>query len=316
MTEAGYSPDVFEKKAVTGELQRLKRDGVTWLAIQVAWFQRTNSSVSIAPGAKTPSDQSVRNLIALCHRTGLRVFLNPFVNSDEANGWQANFAPSSIPAWFKSFEHYLTHYARMAQTTHADLFAIGDEFDSLDAVPQYRPYWLHAIKVARRSYSGPIVYGADWVHYQQVTFWSALDDVGIDAYFPLSSSANPSVTQLAASWRTTAAQIQSWRRRAGLARKGFIITELGYPSEVGAAQNPGTWYPNQPVNLPLQQRCYAATFQTIYRAPWLRGIFWFWWANPSNPNWQGGPKDNGYTLRGKPVEKTLRQYFTAAKGKT
>ncbi len=39
MTEAGYSPDVFGQQAVTGELSRLRRDGVTWLAIQVAWFQ-------------------------------------------------------------------------------------------------------------------------------------------------------------------------------------------------------------------------------------------------------------------------------------
>ncbi len=310
MTEAGYKPGVFDTPQVTGELQRMRRDGVTWLAIQVAWFQDTNASVQIGPDpAKTPTDASVRALIAKAHAMGMRVFLNPFVNSLEGNGWQANFAPSSSAQWFKSFDAYLAHYARLAQSTGADLFAIGDEFDSLDAVPAYRPYWLQAISVARKYYHGPIVYGADYPHYQQVTFWQALDDVGIDAYFPLSQQPNPSVAALAGSWRQTAAQIQAWRQSSGLDRKGFIVTELGYPSEDGAAAQPGSWFPHQPVNLALQQRLYEATLTTIGQEPWLRGLFWFWWANPSNPNWQGGPSDNGYTPRGKPAEATLRKYF-------
>ena len=316
MTEAGYKPNVLTSPQVTRELPRMKRDGITWLAIQVAWFQDTNQSVTIRPSSRfTPSDASVRSLVALAHRQGMRVFLNPFVNSLQGNGWQAKFAPTSPARWFKSFDAYLAHYASLAQQTRADLFAIGDEFDSLDAVPAYRPYWwLQAIAVARRYYHGPIVYGADYPHYQQVTFWQALDDVGIDAYFPLSERPNPSAATLAASWRRYAAEIEAWRKSTGLDRKGFIITELGYPSEDGAAAQPGSWFPRQPVNLALQQHLYEATLSTIAQEPWLRGLFWFWWANPSNPNWQGGTRDNGYTPRGKPAEATLRQYFSHPAG--
>lgn len=312
MTEAGYSPTVFDSSAVTGALSQLRHDGVTWLAIQTAWFQDTNQSVNLYPDAKkTPTDASVTRLIVLAHGHGLRVFLNPFVNSKQGNGWQATFAPSSASAWFQSFDRYLAHYAKLAQADHADLFAIGDEFDSLDAVPAYRSYWLKAIRTVRRYYHGPITYGANYVHYQQVTFWSALDDVGIDAYFPLSTAANPSLGDLEATWRQLTLQIADWRKSTGLDRKPFVITELGYPSEDGAAAQPGAWLPRQPVNLAIQQKCYAATFKTIYQQPWLRAIFWFWWANPSNPNWRGGPTDNGYTLRGKPAETVLRDYFTA-----
>ncbi len=315
MTEAGYKPQVFDTPQVTQELARMKRDGITWLAIQVAWFQATNASVRIAPDpAKTPTDASVRALIARAHASGMRVFLNPFVNSLEGGGWQANFRPASPAKWFLSFDSYLAHYARLAQATHADLFAIGDEFDSRDTVPAYRPYWLRAIAVARRYYHGPIVYGADYPNYQQVTFWQALDDVGVDAYFPLSQESAPSVATLAASWRAVAGEIQAWRKSTGLDRKGFIITELGYPSEDGAAAQPGAWLPHQPVNLVLQQRLYQATLTTIGQEPWLRGLFWFWWANPSNPNWQGGPRDNGYTPRGKPAEATLRHYYNGPGG--
>lgn len=201
----------------------------------------------------------------------------------QGNGWQANFHPQSTAQWFASFDQYLAHYATLAQRDHADLFAIGDEFDTLDSVPANEPYWAQAIRVVRRHYHGPITYGADRRNYQSVTFWPLVDDVGIDAYFPLSSSANPSVKQLENRWNGWADQINRWRQAHHLTHKGFVITELGYPSESGAAQRPGSWYPDKSVNLTIQQKLYMATFETIWRRPWVRGIMWFWWANPSNP---------------------------------
>lgn len=313
MTEAGYTTGVFDTAAVRNSIVHLHQDGVNWLAIQVAWYQQSNTSTTIAPNNKTPTDGSVGRLIALAHHEGMRVFLNPFVNSLQGSGWQAQFHPSSAKTWFASFDKYVAHYAQLGQRDHADLFAIGDEFDSLDNVPGYEPYWAQAISTARRWYHGPITYGADFPHYQSVTFWKLLDDVGIDAYFPLSSSSNPTVPQMESSWNSLVKQIQSWRQSAGLAHKGFLVTELGYPSEDGAAATPGTWFPNQPVNLAIQEKLYLATFQTLWQRPWVKGIMWFWWANPSNPDWEGGPKDNGYTLRGKPAQSVLKRYFVGTK---
>lgn len=311
MTEAGYTPRVFQTSAVTHSIIHLHQDGVNWLSIQAAWFQKTNTSTVIAPNAqKSPTDADVTYLINLAHHEGMRVFFDPFVNSLQGSGWQALFHPTSVTAWFASFDTYLAHYAKLAQRDHVDMLAIGDEMDSLDDVPAYQPYWAKAIKMTRKYYHGPITYGADYPHYQKVTFWKQLDDVGIDAYFPLSSAPNPTTAQLAAAWNREADQIQAWRQASGLARKPFVVTELGYPSEDGAAAVPGSWFPHQPVNLGIQQQCYLATFHSLWQRPWVKGIMWFWWANPSNPNWQGGPADNGYTLRGKPAEAILKEYFT------
>ncbi len=311
MTEAGYKATVLDSPQVIGQLALLKKDGVDWIAVQTAWYQKTDASTHIFPDPTlTPTDASVTRLIRAAHQDGFRVFLNPFVNSLTGNGWQANFHPRSVTAWFRSFDGYLAHYAKLAQIDHADLLAIGDEFQSLDDVLSYRPYWLHAIAVARRYYKGPVTYGANYPDYQQVTFWTALNDVGIDAYFPLSQAPDPTVQELRAAWNREADAIEAWRQRSGLAEKPFLITELGYPSENRADAEPGAWYPHQPVNLSMQQKLYLATFETIYQRPWLRGIFWFWWANPSNPDWEGGPGDNGYTLKGKPALKVLREYFT------
>jgi hypothetical protein len=252
----------------------------------------------------------VTNLINLAHQAGMRVFLNPFINSAVDSGWQALFHPANGAAWFQSYDAYLVHYAKLAQADHVDLFAIGDEFDSMDSVAAYTPYWDQAIATVRQYYSGPVTYGANYTNYQTVTFWNKLDEVGVDAYFPLSSSANPTLASLEAAWNQEADQLQAWRVSSGLSGKPFLITELGYPSETSAASNPGGWQPGQPVDTALQNELYQATFQTIWQRPWLQGIMWFWWANPSNPNWQGGLSDNGYTLRNKPAEATLRQYFT------
>ncbi len=315
MTEAGYTPGVFAGAQVRDAIMHLHQDGVNWLSIQVAWFQNTNASTVIKPSPqKTPTDGSVNRLIALAHHEGMRVFLDPFVNSMQGSGWQALFHPSDPTAWFRSFDTYVIHYAKLAQADHVDLLAIGDEFDSMDTVPAYRADWVHAIQLARRWYHGPITYGADYTTYQHVTFWKQLDDVAIDAYFPLSEAANPTASQLEAGWNRAANQVEAWRIQAGLSQKPLVITELGYPSENGAAAMPGAWYPNQPANPALQQRLYQATFQTLWQRPWVKGIMWFWWANPSNPHWQGGVDDNGYTLRGKPAENTLRAYFIRKSG--
>jgi hypothetical protein len=317
MTEAAYSTNVFNTEAVTGAIERLKADGVDWLAIQVAWFQQTNSSTVIAPSpTQTASDASVTKLIELAHRAGMRVFLNPFINSDVGSGWQGVFQPSNVAAWFQSYDAYLEHYAKLAQADHADLFSIGDEMDTLDTNPAYTRYWDHAIQLVRRYYSGPVTYGADEPnnHYQDVTFWNELNYVGIDAYFPLSQSSDPAESQLVSNWNQYANEIQAWRASSGLTSKKVLITELGYPSEDSAASNPGEWEPNDPVNLDLQQELYEATFQSVWQRPWLAGIMWFWWANPSDGSWLGGPNDNGYTIRNKPAEQTLKQYFTASVG--
>ena len=310
MTEAAYQRRVLLEPRVYRSLDPLRIDGVDWMSLQVAWYQKNDTSNRIfADGGQTPTDASVTDFIHYLNGLGMRVFLDVFVNANHQNAWQAAFRPSKPQAWFHSYDTYLVHYAKLAQADHVNLFAIGDEFDRLDDVPRYEPYFAKAISDVRRYYHGPVTYGADYTHYQKVTFWKHLDVVGIDAYFPLSSAPKPTTSELQASWNHIANQLQSFRKSRGLSHKPLVITELGYYSGRGAAKTPGDWTPAAPVDLGLQRRLYEATFQTIYQRSWLSGIFWFWWANPSNPHWKGGAQDNGYTPRGKPAEAVLRYYF-------
>jgi hypothetical protein len=311
MTEAGYKPTVFSSPAVDNSMRALRQNGVRWLSIQTAWYQPTDDSTEIAPSpTMTPTDASIVHLIKLSHRLGMRVFMDPFVNASSGNAWQADFHPPSWSAWFKAYDRAIVHYARLSQQNGVDLFAIGDENDSSDMNPALYAEYRTLIQQVRAVYHGKVTYGSDWPDYQKVTFWPLLDVVGIDAYFSLATgTGDPPTANLAAAWNRTANTIQSWRTKAGR-HQPVIITELGYPSEVGAAQKPAFWVPDKPTDLTIQTRLYQATFQSIYRRPWLQGIYWFWWLNPSNTGWPGGPKDNGYGLQGKPALAVLRYYFT------
>lgn len=312
MTEAAYRRKVFDNPAVYRSLNLLRQDNVNWLSLQVAWYQSNDTSNTIFPDPEeTPTDASVTRLIRYVHGLGMRVFFDVFVNANHGNAWEAVFHPTDPAKWFASFDRYLVHYGKLAQKDHVDLMAIVDEFDSLDSVPAYAPYWAQAIRNLKRVYHGPVTYGANYSDYQKVTFWKRPDDVGIDAYFPLTTASNPNpgLAALKAAWKRWATRIEDWRIRSGLTSKPFIITGLGYYSGTSTAYYPGAWVPKAPVDLALQKECYLATFQTVYLQPWVKGLFWFWWANPSNPNWLGGPHDNGYTPRGKPAEIMMRNYF-------
>lgn len=314
MTQAAYQATVFDSPAVRSSLPILKRAHVNTLAIQVMWYQATPTSTTIAPSpTDTPTDDSVAALIRRAHRSGMYVFLNPFVNAVQGNPWQADFHPTSWHTWFLNYDRFLAHYATIAQREHVEVFAIGDEQDSADGVPGLYPEWKKAIQTVRRIYDGPVTYGADTANYKKVTFYKDLDYVGLDAYFPLAPAGvnHPTEKSLERTWNTLADEIEAWRKSAGLASKPVFINELGYYSGVGVAAEPGFWNPQAAVDLRAQSDCYRATLNTIYKRPWLKGLTWFWWANPSNPHWQGGPTDNGYTLRGKPALGVLTEGFKA-----
>lgn len=314
MTQAGYTPLVFSGAPVTSSIAALNKAHVNTLAIQLGWYQQTPTSTKIRPEpTKTPTDASLVSLIRRAHAAGMYVFLNPFVNALTIDDWQADFHPASWHAWFTGYDAFLRHYATIARNERVELFSIGDESDSADSDPALYPEWKKAITQVRAIYKGPVTYGADWPNYKTVTFWKDLDYVGIDAYFSLAPNGvdHPSLASLESAWTNIADEIESWRQASGLGTKPFFVAELGYYSGVGVAAEPAFWRPKAAVDLAAQADCYRATLNTIYRRPWLKGVTWFWWANPSNPHWQGGSNNNGYTIRNKPAYGVLAKGFAS-----
>lgn len=319
ITYAGYTATVFATATSDALVRQLAATGANAVSVQTAWYQATPRSTHIAPTNQTPSDASLVHLIRLIHQLHMRVFLDPFVNATTGEAWQGAFHPRSWAAWFRSYDAEIAHYARLAQANGVEMLAIGDENDTSDHNPALLPDYLHLIAVARAAYSGPLTYGADYPDYRQIpaAFWRRLNAIGLEAYFPLAApaSAHPSQSSLDAAWRRQAARIAAWRQASGLTPEPVVITELGYYSARSTAASPGAWQPRSPLDLRLQAECYRATLSTIYQEPWLHGLFWFWWANPSDgPDWPATAGNNGYNLQDKPALGVLESYFRAPHG--
>ncbi len=114
----------------------------------------------------------------------------------------------------------------------------ADASDRLQRINQrrrtLRKSWQRVIQLARQTYGGPLAYAANFDNYREVAFWSALDFIGINAYFPLSpyedGARNPTqaLARMQAAWDTVLTHIDGFRNQRGLQRRPVLFTEIGY----------------------------------------------------------------------------------------
>ncbi len=95
-------------------------------------------------------------------------------------------------------------------------------------------HWRKIIRQTRQVYDGKLTYAANFDQYQDLTFWDALDQIGINAYFALRSELTPitddaSMSQaLEAGWQEVLANIEAFRQQDYITDKPVLFTELGY----------------------------------------------------------------------------------------
>ena len=102
-------------------------------------------------------------------------------------------------------------------------------------------------------------------------------------------------------WR---APVEQMRVLAERNAKPVLVTEVGYPSRPTAASRP--WDDSGSsveVDLGAQQRLYRAFCAALSEAPRVSGFYaWNWFGF-------GGPRDAGFTPRGKPAAAELAACF-------
>jgi hypothetical protein len=300
-------------------LNDLSRTGANFVAIIPTQFTRTQRDKAIFRTEATESDEHVLEAIADSRANGLAVMLKPHVDSRDGKP-REYYAPADVAGWFESYRAFLVHYARMAADRRVELFCIGCELDNL-AGPQHRASWLSVIAAVRQAYDGPIVYAATWNGAKDVSFWDAVDYIGIDAYNPLSTAYDPSVDELAAGWRSVpenawvAAKSDEqpplvfYRELADRYEKPVVFTEIGYKSVAGAAARPGDWKWTGAVDAALQARAYEAFFEVWnHEASWMKGAFlWHWTTRRLTEHSDASLRD--YTPQNKPAEAVIARWY-------
>lgn len=101
-------------------------------------------------------------------------------------------------------------------------------------------HWRSLIRSVRGIYQGRLTYAANFDHYREVTFWDALDVVGINAYFTLRrepSTLAPSPAELSLAWNSVFTEIGRFRTQENLTQP-VLFTELGYTRRRNSTVHP------------------------------------------------------------------------------
>lgn len=283
-------------------IEEIRARGATDVLVVVNAYQsdRFASDIALRPG-RSPSHPTVARTLDQVERSGMRASLMPVVRLERRGppDWRGVITPADgLDPWFESYRRFVVPLARLAQNAGAQRFVVGSELGSLEP---YQDHWRALISELRDSFSGVLSYSANWDHAHTVEFWDALDEVGLTAYFPLSVGAKPaSPGSLAQAWRGPRRQIDELRRRIG---KPVLITEIGYPSQGSAAGQPWDDTSSKDLDLRLQQRLYRSFCDAFSQTPSISGFYvWNWFGF-------GGPRDLGFTPRGKPAANELAKCF-------
>lgn len=295
---SGYTGNAYATSMVRDDIKAIYDVASTDVAFTPTWYMYTADDTTIEPSSqKSPSDDGLRQGLALARSVGLGTMLKPQVDVIDGT-FRGQIVPADRAAWFVAYERMMLHYADIAQEAHVDLFCIGTELSSMSIDTAE---WQRLIANVRARYGGAITFAANWNAIDQVDFWNELDIIGVDAYWPLAQPGEqPTVDSLVAAWRPHVQELADLSARTG---KLVFLAELGYPSQPGAAAHPHETAPDEPADPEAQKVAYDAAFRAFTDQGWFRGIFWWDWRSDPQPDEDLSVE---YTPRDKPAAEVMR----------
>ncbi|TMM32239.1 glycoside hydrolase [Polaribacter aestuariivivens] len=239
-------------------------------------------------------------------KEGVKIMVKPhiWVYRGEFTG---NIKMTSEESWQvleNSYLSFILTYANAAEKLKADIFCIGTELEQF--VINRPDYWQKVIKEIRKVYKGKLTYAANWDEFKRVPFWSELDFIGVDAYFPLTDKKSPSVADFELGWTPHKNEIIKVQKQFN---KPVLFTEFGYRSVDFSGKEP--WNSNRvedSVNLQAQVNGLQAIHNQFWKENWFAGGFvWKWFHSHERV---GGEKNNRFTPQNKPAEELLRTLYS------
>lgn len=295
-------------------LDALDRISAEWIAVLPYARLAANGAIQHRSGPEDgPGFSSGRldlaaHTIRQANEKGLGVMLKPHLWSGA--DWVGHFAPTSEADRMRfesEYRAFILEFAALADSLQVEIFVIGTE---LDQTVRERPaFWTDLIGEIRQRFGGKLTYAANWDGFQDVPFWSELDYIGVDAFFPLSTRATPTPDALVDEW---APIVEALRAECRLAGRPVLLTEYGYRSIDASAgpqwEMPREGDPSTPVNLAAQVNAYEALFRAVWAEPWVAGGFlWKWFPDDERLR---AERRADYTPQHKPVEDVIRDWYS------
>ena len=203
----------------------------------------------------------------------------------------------------ESYTSFILEYAELAQETNAEILCIGTELENF--VKERPDYWHNLIIKIKIIYKGKLTYAANWDEFKRTPFWGALDFIGIDAYFPVSDSQTPSISECKVGWKAHKVVIKSVSEKYD---KPILFTEYGYRSVDFTGREP--WQSDHTLtslNFEGQSNAMQALLEEFWSEDWFAGGFIWKWFHAHDK--VGGEKDNQFTPQNKPVETVIQSFY-------
>lgn len=253
--------------------------------------------------------QGVRQYISTLKKSGFNIMLKPQIWVFHGS-YTGHIEMKNEPAWQefeKTYKAFILDFAMLAEEMQVSIFCIGTE---LEKFVQHRPdYWFELISAVKSVYTGKLTYAANWDEYTRTPFWSQLDYIGIDAYFPVSNMQTPTVEDCLIGWKSYHKAIE---KHSETYNKPVLFTEFGYRSVDFSAKEP--WKSDRSMtatNMQAQVNATEALFETFWQEDWFVGGFlWKWFHDYEN---SGGANNNQFTPQNKPVEAVIKSYYKTFK---
>ncbi len=316
LTIHGQSQDKLKGMSFEGPSQKTEID-------EFQDIQKTNSNwVSLMPYAYAQgSDPNInyenlswqwwgegyegtKQCIRDAHNSGLKVMVKPhlWIRHGSFTGDVKFDSEEDWNIWETDYLNYVLKYAQLCEEEKVELFCIGTELKSWFLA---RPdSWEVMIQEIKKVYKGKLTYAGNWDAYKLFPFWDQLDYIGIDAYFPLSSSTTPTVDELNAEWSKWKKEIKGISKRFN---KEVIFTEYGYRNIDQAAEKPWESYTAKTQNDVAQANAYTSLYESVWNEPWMYGGFAWKWHCSSHLK---SVRKANYTPQGKIALKVLIEYYS------
>jgi hypothetical protein len=288
-------------------IAELAHNGIRAISISPFAFMEHLTDPAVAWSGEAAGEESFASLAATitqAHERGMEVMVKPQIYLRDGQ-WCGDIAPPDWHAWFESYRVYAKAVAQLAEDNHVEYLIVGVELASATA----RDDGEMRVTIAqlRDVYHGRLIYSANWDEAGHVSFWDAVDIIGIQMYAPLRKSGQPvsTIDRGAAGWL---AQYEAMARRHV---KPLMITETGFVNRVGVTEIPYVW-PEWLVDEHAslagdveQAAAYQTLIDTFGRSPYVERIFWWKWFTDVDGFNDDGPL--GFAIRGRLAEQVVRR---------
>jgi hypothetical protein len=262
------------------------------------------------------SDDDVRNAIKSAKVNNLKVILKPTVNCSDGT-WRAHINPNDWNLWWQNYTAVMVHYAKLAQDTNCQMFCIGCEMVSAEDAESY---WRAMIAEIRKNYKGPLVYNTNHGREGKISWWDAVDVIGISAYYPVGTSNiaaalaedmnnidnKSSVKQMKKNWEPIRRNL---RELAIKWNRPILFAEIGVRSTKGSSAVPWEYYNDWPYDADEQARYYQAALETFWDEPWFAGFAWWAWHSHLYHK-EHAAGDRSFCPYGKPAEQIVKDWYS------